>query len=115
MSRPSEVLRSNPTGQGLPSTPDSLLASLQRIPDACGSPRQQAKCKKLLKSAINREVDLLLSRGQPQLLRYLWEKRLLDLGHADPGELEALLELDPDLSAARDLLEQPERYRSLVE
>lgn len=98
-----------------PSAADSLLTNLGSTEREHRLARQHAKCTKLLQSAIDREIDLVLSREQPRLLRYLWEKRLLQLDRPDPGELEALLELDPDLSAARDLLEQPERYRSLIE
>lgn len=62
---------------------------------------------------MNKEAALLMEREKPQLLLYLWERRLQYVDQPDPGELEALLDLDPDLSAARDLIEQPERYELL--
>ena len=63
---------------------------------------------------MKKETLLLMKREQPQLLLYLWERRLQYVDQPDPGELEALLDLDPDLSAARDLVEQPERYELLL-
>ncbi|MGD8605112.1 MAG: S41 family peptidase [Anaerolineales bacterium] len=97
------------------SAADSLLASLQSNPDRWQSARLHASCIKKLKAAIKKEILLLRKREHPQLLRYLWEQRLLGLGQVDPGELEALLDADPDLATARDLLEQPERYNSVIE
>ncbi|HUU45281.1 MAG TPA: hypothetical protein VM118_06065, partial [Acidobacteriota bacterium] len=49
-----------------------------------------------------------------RLLLRIWEERLWSLGRPDPAELERYFDLDPDLTAARDLLEVPERYRDLA-
>ncbi len=94
---------------------DSLLVSVQEKAVTSPNSKRWAVCAKLLKTAMERETELLMQREEPQLLRYLWEKRLRYVDRPDPGEVEVLLDLDPDLSAARDLLEQPERYQLLLE
>ena len=71
--------------------------------------------KDLLEEALRRDGELLFTREHRGFLRRLWEERLLTAGDVDPGELEALMEFDPDLAVARDLIEQPERYRLMLE
>lgn len=93
---------------------DSLLAGIRNDAPTSPDPKRWIACAKLLEAAMSKELSLLMKREQPQLLLYLWEKRLQYVGQPDPGELEALLDLDPDLSAARDLIEQPERYELLL-
>lgn len=97
-----------------PQIGDSLLAEIQKDAPTSPNPKKWAACAKLLDAAMTKEAALLMKREQPQLLLYLWEKRLQYVDQPDPGELEALLDLDPDLSAARDLVEQPERYELLL-
>lgn len=85
------------TGRGdtLRSLPDSLLQSLDR--------------------AHTKDADLLYAREHDQLLVRLWEQRILrSADRPDPGELDALLDADRDLVAARDLLEEPDRYEALI-
>jgi hypothetical protein len=93
---------------------DPLLAILKEKSSQSLQPEQWSECADLLEMALGEETDLLRVREEPQLLRYLWDKRLQYIDRPDPGEMEALLDLDPDLSAARDLLEQPERYQILL-
>ena len=92
---------------------DSLLLSLKEKSRGSELPAEWANCAELLEEALQEESDLVRRRDEPQILRHLWERRLLYAERPDPGEVEALLDLDPDLAAARDLLEQPERYQIL--
>jgi len=68
----------------------------------------------LLTAARGEDAALLFERERSRLLLRMWEQRILAVGRPDEGELEALFDVDPALSAARDLLEEPERYRALV-
>jgi carboxyl-terminal processing protease len=80
-----------------------------------GAPARADSLTGLLDRALRRDGELLFSREHRRFLRRLWEERLLMAADLDPGELEALLEFDPDLAVARDLIEQPERYRLMLE
>ncbi|GAB4320137.1 MAG: hypothetical protein Kow0074_10210 [Candidatus Zixiibacteriota bacterium] len=67
-----------------------------------------------LVAAISKDNALRFRREAPGILRNLWEERLRHVDVPDPGELEALIDLDPFLSAARDLIEQPERLQAIL-
>ncbi len=67
-----------------------------------------------LRDAVDEDNWLRFRREAPGILRHLWEERLRHVEVADPGELEALIELDPSLATARDLIEQPERFQSIL-
>lgn len=62
---------------------------------------------------VDREV--LFEREAPALLLCLWEQRMYSAERPDPEELDEYFSLDPDLAAARDLLEQPDRYEAIVQ
>ncbi len=57
---------------------------------------------------------LLFEREAPALALCLWEQRMIAVERPDVEELEEYFSLDPDLSVARDLLEQPDRYEVLL-
>lgn len=113
-----DALRQWLDGKDQPAPPrlgDSLLASVKAKAATSPDPKRWTACEKLLEAAMTEESALVRKREEPQLLRYLWEKHLQYVDQPDPGEMEALLDLDPDLSVARDLVEQPERYEILLE
>ncbi|MBI5867698.1 MAG: S41 family peptidase [candidate division Zixibacteria bacterium] len=78
------------------------------------SPRKD-EARELLKGAARTDAELLFNRERRRFLRRLWEERLMTVSDIDPGELEALMEFDQDLAVARDLIEEPERYRLMLE
>lgn len=67
-----------------------------------------------LDSAHSLDRELLFAREAPALLLCLWEQRMLATENPDVEELEAYFSFDPDLSVARDLLEQPTRYEDIL-
>ncbi|MEW5702871.1 MAG: S41 family peptidase [Candidatus Zixiibacteriota bacterium] len=67
-----------------------------------------------LAAARRADAELRFEQERPRLLLRLWEKHVLAVGRPDEGELEALFDIDPVLSSARDLLEEPERYQSIT-
>lgn len=69
----------------------------------------------MFQEAARVDAALLFGREHRGFLKRLWDDRLMSASDVDPGELEALMEYDQDLAVARDLIEQPERYRLLLE
>lgn len=68
-----------------------------------------------LESAVEEDSEILFEREETRLLRRLWEERLQQIQDPDPGELDALFDLDEDLRVARDLIEQPDRLDAAFE
>jgi carboxyl-terminal processing protease len=68
-----------------------------------------------LDSAQSIDRDILFEREAQALSLCLWEQRMLAVERPDIDELDEYLSFDPDLSVARDLLEQPDRYHELTQ
>lgn len=99
-----------------PSGPGMMLMSRVKLERDSSNPSPlRDSILSTLVSTMSEDGDLLFRREGRHLLRRLWEERLLSVSDADPGELEAMIEFDTDLAVARDLIEQPERYRLLLE
>jgi hypothetical protein len=67
-----------------------------------------------LDSAHAHDRGLLFERERAALSLCLWEQRMVAVERPDEAELEEYLSLDPDLSAARELLEEPARYDDFI-
>lgn len=70
--------------------------------------------RRALDSAYVFDRELLFERETAALRFRLWEERILSLERPDAAELEEYLSVDPDLSAARELLEDKQRYIDLT-
>lgn len=81
--------------------------------DSAGGARLNA-LQDALDSAHTRDRHLLFVREADALALCLWEQRMFAVGRPDEAELEDYISFDPDLSVARDLLEQPELYERFI-
>lgn len=96
----------------LPESGGQLL--LSQLATDSGAYPVSGEIREQLAEAVELDDEILFDRESEGLLRRLWEERLLRVADPDPGELDALFDLDPDLRAARDLIEQPDRYRTVL-
>jgi len=92
----------------------ALLDRLQKSDSAEAPLRPGKKVLNALAAAVERDDRLQFRRESSALLLRLWEQRIESVEDPDPGELEALIDLDPSLTTARDLLEQPERFDAIL-
>jgi len=106
---------SDSAGVRLADSGRQLMSHLLARWDSLAAAPQADTFKRLFEQSLRKDEELLFNRDHRGLLRRLWEERLLTAGDVDPGELDALIEFDPDLAVARDLIEQPERFRLLLE
>lgn len=91
-----------------------LLDHLQSEWSDSGTAEALGRSTDQLRVAAGEDAALLFAREGDQLLLRIWEKRFVTVARPDPGELETFFDLDPDLRVARDILEEPERYRSIL-
>jgi carboxyl-terminal processing protease len=87
-------------------------SSARRLNEATRAEREQLLLS--LDSAWVRDRTILFAREIEALTMRLWEQRMIAVERPDEAELDEYLSADPDLAAARDLLEQPERYNAYV-
>ena len=92
----------------------ALLGRLEDSDSAATALHPSQKLIRSLAMAVDRDDHLQFTRESSALLMRLWERRIETVDFPDPGELEALVDLDPCLATARDLLEQPERYDAIL-